>query len=60
MIKHFTAFTINCVCRIIRLMFKVLWMYNFATSVNHKHPVNNSNYDAVISPRSFEYYLGRV
>ena len=29
MIKHFTAYTINCVCHCIRSMFRVLGIYNF-------------------------------
>ena len=29
MILHFTAHTINCVCHSIRLMFRVLGIYNF-------------------------------
>ena len=34
MIYNFTAHTINCVCHMIKSMFRVLGMYNFDTNLD--------------------------
>ena len=39
---YFTAHTFNCVCHCIRVMFRVLGMYNFDSSskIDRKSPVD--------------------